>query len=261
MDGTRRIFLFLVTFTTTATLCHASHAEPSKSTEPSAHQDDAPEQRLEQMDRMLASVDEAAARRSFWIAATSATLGAADVAAGAFAAGRGATVPAIVAFADSAFAFESAVAHFTLQRAPFHGIYQDFLVRRRSMDAATAIEETERAWQAEADSAHASRIRSGGILTSVGALVVAFSTTALVTNLGVPSKDASSKDRAAFDTVLLGLSGSLLVDGVATLVEPSPIESGWQSYRIMRAPVAAPRASFQLTPVRQGAFAGLTIRF
>ena len=264
MHAVRRFQSALLVIITSAALCRPVHAATQETSVTYSQQladVSADGVDLDRMEHMLANIDEEAARRVFWIATGNLIVGTANLVGGSFAMGRGAVVPAIGAFAGSAFGLASGILGFTLAQAPFHRVYEEFVSHRGSSSAAATLAATERAWQDEAEAACWFRNVMGLGLTTVGALGVAFSAVTLITDLPLPSGESSTLDRGTFGTVLLGLSGFILIDGITALVAPGPIESSWQSYKSLRPPAAGPRVSFQLAPIRQGAAAGMTVQF
>lgn len=239
----------------------SSDASPTLLSPPFVPNHVADTDRLDQMQQLLLHVDAQAKRLSVGLSLANTTVGAANVVGGAFAAKHHAIGPAIGAFVGAGFAIGTGLAGFTLGRAPFRHIYEQFLARRDTMPAALAIAQTERLWQAEAKAVGRFRVLSGGVLTGVGASMVAFSTAALIANMQLPSKGANANSRASLQGALLGLSGLLFVNGVTLLVTPDPIESNWQAYTLMRTVPTPPRTSLQLTPVRRGVAVSMALHF
>lgn len=216
---------------------------------------------LDDMQQLLAHVDAQARRLSFGLSVANTTVGIAHAIGGAFAAKHHAFGSAVGTFVGASFSAATGMVGFTLGRAPFRRVYEGFLARRNTLPAAVAIAQTERLWQSEAEAVGKFRTLSGMVLSGVGAGLLGFSTAALIADLRMPSKNADTNSRASLQGALLGLSGLLFVNGVTLMVSPGPIESSWQSYALSRAARTAPRASLQLTPVRQGVSVGMALHF
>ena len=215
---------------------------------------------LRQMGSLLAHFERESSRYRTWNSVVNFGMGAMALPAGGFILSREFAFSGTVLMVRGAVSITSGVLDLAVYRQPFEQLREHFIARTQSgMPAAEAIALTQREWAEKAAAARRTRRRSGWVTSSVGALMVGFGASLAIGNLGFPSNDLSSKDRATFVSLLVALGSANVSTGLRSLLVEDPLESGWQSYSALHPPSASwwTNAHLQVAAQPGGAMATL----
>ncbi|RYE95136.1 MAG: hypothetical protein EOO75_00060 [Myxococcales bacterium] len=218
------------------------------------------EVQVRQMGSLLAHFEQESSRYRTWNSVVNFGMGALTLPAGGFILSREFAISGTVLMARGAVSITSGVLDLTVYRQPFEQLREHFIARTRSgMPAAEAIALTQREWAEKADAARRTRRRSGWVASSVGALMVGFGASLAIGDLGFPSRDLSSKDRATFVSLLVALGSANVSTGLRSLLVEDPLEAGWQSYSALHPPATSwwSHAHLQVAAQPGGAMATL----
>lgn len=216
------------------------------------------EVQLRQMGSLLSHFEQESSRYRTWNSVVNFGMGALTLPAGGFILSRDFAFSGTVLLVRGTVSVTSGVLDLAVYRQPFEQLREHFVERTRSgMPAAEAIELTRREWAEKAAVVRRARLRSGWISSSVGALMVGFGASVAIGNLGFPSNDLPSKDRATFVSLLVALGSANVSTGLRSLLVEDPLEAGWHSYAAMHSTSWWSSAHVQVTAQPGGAMASL----